>query len=467
MSRPLNPARITIGDGEGASRKSGRRATAGSVNGLILPLAHVAGRIVPIHNMRPTDRPTDDSEGATVDTWTVPYYPTHGHWREDDEDAIDGVIQTFGGVVHPQFGNAFTVDMTARLQHPNAPALGASPYYDTDIDCTWDETSTTATGSADVALKFRVAREPYGDPDEILDPVALSARYGDVGPFNLTCRDAIDCALVMMRDLSKPLTVQTGVTDSEAFDTDSALEAEFDLESIGDSTGTARLYVGALTVYGITSNDADTSPDASTGDTVIPGVFPFTQRLGGGHPRSGQVLSEVVRDVIHAERTCYADRFQTLLSHRRPDATTGPLRAYKSTSDTNWTCAVHGATFRLPDALPGSANVTTTNSGSTAATRGALKARIWGKDLEVDVTVRAVSIAGSYGQSTTYASPTGASDSDTSGNWVRLDLDLLLPSGVAPGDDIDIQIWWRAAANGTDGYLSGWQVYEPPLTTSD
>jgi hypothetical protein len=40
---------------------------------------------------------------------------------------------------------------------------------------------------------------------------------------------------------------------------------------------------------------------------------------------------------------------------------------------------------------------------------------------------------------------------------------VLLPSGIAPGDDIEIGIWWRAMSD--PRYLRVWLVWEPPLST--
>ena len=45
------------------------------------------------------------------------------------------------------------------------------------------------------------------------------------------------------------------------------------------------------------------------------------------------------------------------------------------------------------------------------------------------------------------------------------DIDGMTTFTLDTSDDIEIALWFRAAQSGTNGYLSGWLVYEPPLTT--
>ena len=472
MSRALNPQASTPIAGDG--RKTGSPATADSINALADRLAHLAGRIVPIYSMRPTGHEVSETYGVDVGGWTVPNLPTHGHWRLEAEEDFDGVsMGAFIGPVLPQFGPSFCLRLVGNVQNPHALGDGLVAPLPIDLDVEWDDTSSTASEAETVAPLVETRRTPPPDPGDILDAHALASRYGDVGPYNLTCRDAQDVR-TLGGGVSTPFAVQTGETDAEATDPASHIVADLSSGDLGDSEADARLYIGSMLAHGINADTADTSPETSTGWTVIPDVCPFTQRFGGGHPRSGQALTQVARDLIHLERTVYAARGQVLVAHARSsDTAQDPSAAYKTTSTTDWISAVRGAYFRLPsDALPGSANVTGTGSSTTLALRGGLRCRVIVQDAKVKIGVRKVTIAGSYGQSTTFGAWNFATASDSSGAWVADDVTddatsvadhVLLPSGIAPGDDIEIGIWWRATSN--PGYLRAWVAWEPPLST--
>jgi hypothetical protein len=170
-------------------------------------------------------------------------------------------------------------------------------------------------------------------------------------------------------------------------------------------------------------------------------------------------------DVIHSDRTCYGSRFQVLTSEARKATTTQtePCAAYRSDSSSVWSIA-HLSYFRLPDVLPGSENQTSAGTGSTATTRGALNARVIIYRAKVTIGIRKVTIAGSYGQSTTYGSWVTSSATHSSASWAGKDIEILFPSGIAPGDDYEIAIWWKSAG-ASNGYLRAWTVWEPPLTS--
>ena len=86
MSKAINPQQSSSSAADTA-RTTGINASAASLNALLIPNAHMAGRIVPIYSMRPTAHNPNSSAYIEVDGWDVPYYPTHGLWRDDDEDA--------------------------------------------------------------------------------------------------------------------------------------------------------------------------------------------------------------------------------------------------------------------------------------------------------------------------------------------------------------------------------------------
>jgi hypothetical protein len=177
------------------------------------------------------------------------------------------------------------------------------------------------------------------------------------------------------------------------------------------------------------------------------------------------MLTQAMLNLLHADRTCYGNRFQVLLSHARKETTdqTEPTAAFRSDSSSNWSIAAL-AYFRLTDVLPGSENRTSAGSGSTAATRGALNARVIIRNAQVKIGIRKVTIAGSYGQASTFGSWTISTATHSSASWQGKDLEILFPSGIAPGDDYEIGIWWRSSGAST-GYFRAWTVWEPPLTS--
>ena len=464
MSRALNPQQSSSAAAD-TVRTTGINASASSVNALLVPNAHLAGRIVPIYGMRPTAHATNSVAKVTVGGWDLPFYPTHGLWRDDDEDALDGACAgAFIGPVMEQFGPSYSVVISAHLRHPSAAAFGATlePFPLVALS-EWDNLTATVDESESITPGLIGRRGPRPDPGGVLDVHAIAERYADVGMYNLTCRDCpgVDSIAAMFSTVA----VQTGETNSKATSTASHIITEMTIGDVGTETARARLYVGSVLAHGINSEDADTSSDASTGYTVIPGVLPFGQILGGGSPSSGQMLTQPILDLIHADRTNYGGRFQVLTSEARKETTTQtePCAALWSASSSNWSIA-HLSHFRLPDVLPGSENRTAAGTGASASTRGALNARVILRRAQCKIGIRKVTIAGTYGQSTTYGSWVISTATNSVNSWVGKDLEILFPSGIAPGDDYEIAIWWRS--NGAaDGYLRAWAVWEPPLTT--
>jgi hypothetical protein len=467
MTRPLNPI-TTISSLVDSGRQTGDPASPASVNALAVPMSHVAGRIAPIYNMRPTAHATNSDASVTVGGWDLPFYPTHGLWRDDDENALDGASAgAFIGPVFPQFGNAFSLALSGYIVHPSAPTdRSALRGVEIDLSEEWDDLSATATNTDTAHPPLVVRRLPFDDPGARLDAHALAALYADAGMYNLTCRD-ISGADMAGSGMVSAVAVQTGKTSAVTTDPDAHVITDLAIGDVGTVATRARLYVGSATVQGITSDDSDTASVTSTGYTVIPDVNTIVRAFGSPQPLSGQMLTAAVRDLIHLDRTNYGARGQVLLSHARKETTTQtePCAALWSASSSNWSTAVLSAYFRLPsDALPGSENQTTSGTGSTATTRGALTARVIIYRAKVTIGIRKVTIAGSYGQSTTYGSWVTSSATHSSASWAGKDIEILFPSGIAPGDDYEIAIWWKSAG-ASNGYLRAWTVWEPPLTS--
>lgn len=465
MSRPLNPQTLSAVDHTDDIRKTNTTASATSANQILTVTSHVVGRICPIYNLLPTSHQTSSDEGITIGsgtTWDVPYYPTAGQWIEQSESAYNGSsLGGFMGPVVEQFGPAYSVYAGIRVVRPSATADNARLSLPVDAGSTWDNLSSSATNSTAFGVPAVDRRSQLPDPGEHLDAVALGWLYADMGPFNLTCRDLSGFG---PRNGLGSAIVQTGSLASVATDPDSCITGLIDCGNMGSSSDTARVHVSSMTVHGTTANISH-DRNASTGWSVIPGANPIEQPFGYGAPLSEQILTQPLRDLIHLDRTAYGARGQTLLSHARTQSTAATRNAaYKSTSASTWTSAVRGAFFRLPDVLPGSENRTSAGSGSTAATRGALNARVIIRNAQVKIGIRKVTIAGSYGQASTFGSWTISTATHSSPSWQGKDLEILFPSGIAPGDDYEIGIWWRSSGAST-GYFRAWTVWEPPLTS--
>jgi len=464
VSKAINPQKSSSAAAD-TSRKTGVNASAASLNALLVPMAHMAGRVVPIYGMRPTAHNPNSSAYIEVDGWNVPYYPTHGLWRDDDEDDLNGSCAgLFIGPVTEQFGPSYTVIISGHIRHPSAASSGNSiESFPITADSEWDNLSSTVTESESLTPAIVGRRGARPDPGDTLDAHAIAERYSDVGMYNLTCRD---CSGVdAISGLYSTVAVQTGETNGKATSTASHIITEMTIGDVGTESARARLYVGSVLAHGINSEDADTSSDASTGYTVIPGVLPFERIFGGGAPSSGQMLTQPMLDLVHSDRTAYGNRFQVLTSEARKQTTdqTEPCAALRSDSSSTWSIA-HLSYFRLPDVLPGSENRTTAGTGASATTRGALNARVILRNAQVKIGIRKATIAGTYGQSTTYGSWSISTATNSAASWTGKDLEILFPSGIAPGDDYEIGIWWKSSGAST-GYLQAWTVWEPPLTS--
>jgi hypothetical protein len=464
MTRAYSPRRLVEPDTYG--RQIGQTASAGSANAVLVPLASQGGRLVPVYSLRPTPRPTDATEGAPVDTWTVPYLPTHGAWREVDEADIAGEpLTSWCGGVQPQFGPACALTMVVRIESPNGRGPGALLSLDGDVVLSWDDYATSETDALDTTVAVLSRSLRLDDPGDILDPWALSARYGDVGPYAFSGRDCYDARLLGSGLVSSDV-VQSDAADEAITDGATAIGA-VSVDAPGTATTTARVYIGWASVTGANADAAPVAYTAAGASTVIPTVVGLTDRYGAPGPLTSQILTAPVRALAYADRTVYATRGATLTTYMSSGTTgdTGPRRPLKSANDTDWVFAVRGLFHRLPaDRLPGSADVRVAGSGGAASTRGALVGRVLIADAECRVGVRKVTIAGSYGQSSTFGAWVwqSAVEASTTATWHAVT--ALLPTGILPGDDYEVGIAFRADTGSSAGYLLGWWLREGDLS---
>ena len=475
MSRPLNPESTPRVSPDDEARRAGTVARAQSVNALLFEFSHIAGRICPVYSLRPTTAQTNEDDTTTIGsgtTWDVPHYATAGLHFEISESGIDGAdLGSFIGPASDQFGPAYCISPTISVVYPSAELNNFRANLPIDIAETWDDLASTTTNATEAATVAYGRRDQLADPGQILNATALGWLYSDMGAFNLTCRDLNGFGFIASTVDRR--VIQTGETGSVVTDPYSHIIGEITAGDLGSSSSNARVSVTGMMVHGVTA-ELDHDRDASTGWTVIPGANPVYQPFGFSDPFTGQILTQPVRDLIHLDRTCYADRGQVLLSHARTASTshTEPTAALWSDDSTNWSTAVAGAFFRLPDVLPGSANVTGTSSSTTLALRGGLRCRVIAYNAEVKIGVRKATIAGTYGQSTTFGAWNIATATNATAAFVAMDCDddatsvsghVLLPSGIAPGDDYELAVWWRPSS--ASGYLRAWCVWEPALST--
>jgi hypothetical protein len=197
-----------------------------------------------------------------------------------------------------------------------------------------------------------------------------------------------------------------------------------------------------------------------------------------GHAAGAELGASGVTELtaaIEATRVVQATRYPTLWAELRdPDAATtdptGPRRfaqAAASAADCLWAFALYRLIYRLPSPLPGSES-SEESTGTTPATRGALRLRWYGEGCDVAIRIGTVTIAGAYGSASTFGAPTikGATDDTGVTDWYGGE--CLLPTGVVPGDDIYIDVLYRPArelAPGVyTGTLTGIVVDAPDLT---
>lgn len=198
---------------------------------------------------------------------------------------------------------------------------------------------------------------------------------------------------------------------------------------------------------------------------------PIAERVDLDRERRGNWVDDPeVFDLIDGDRTVRGARYQTILSEYRPATAQKTMAPYAAGAAADasaevWRVLVYGATARMPTPLPGSANVAVTNSGGTAATRGELQFRAQLSAAECVLRVRKATLAGTYGQSTTFGAASYAvlQRATASLGWVGTT--ILLPTGVAPGDDLDLMIAWRQYVDATAASIGGWLVAEPVLTS--
>jgi hypothetical protein len=208
--------------------------------------------------------------------------------------------------------------------------------------------------------------------------------------------------------------------------------------------------------------------------TNIPTTSSFDKMFG--EPGRAYVDNQSLKDMVLLDRTVYGGRFSNITSHLRSDETDptaiGNYNMAAYPIDTRWHSMYKGIIYTVPDVIPGSQFVVgTSTSEATLAARGGLSCMFRGANVDVFFGMRTLSIAGTYGQSTTFGSWNFASGTVTGATpeWQGVtDIDTeidgynIFPAGTSPGDTFELAMWARRANPASDGYIMGWMECEAP-----
>lgn len=186
------------------------------------------------------------------------------------------------------------------------------------------------------------------------------------------------------------------------------------------------------------------------------------QRAVPGRRIESGVLKEI-EGTIQLDRGIYATRFNTLISDYRPEDSGrhGPWNyEYSTLAGAEIQALVIGATFQLPDVLPGTADKRTAGTGTTVADRGALHIAALIEDCKFTVRIRGISSTlTSLGFSTT----TTLTNATATMGWVSGY--CLLPQSIEPGDFYFVDILYTAGEAEESGMakVKAFVLHEPIL----
>jgi hypothetical protein len=187
------------------------------------------------------------------------------------------------------------------------------------------------------------------------------------------------------------------------------------------------------------------------------------QRAVPGRRLESGVLKEI-KGTIQLDRAIHATRFNTLISDYRPDDSGrhGPWNyVYSTLAGADIQALVIGATFQVPNVLPGTPNKQTAGTGTTVATRGALHIAALIEDCKFTVRIREISSTlTSLGLSTT----TTLTNATTTMGWVSGY--CLLPESIEPGDFYFVDILYTGGEAEESGMakVKAFVLHEPILT---
>lgn len=204
------------------------------------------------------------------------------------------------------------------------------------------------------------------------------------------------------------------------------------------------------------------------------GTFPLNQIL------RGQAVSKTQwQKYAEVDRELYGARFRTIASECRVRDDERTIRYYENPNvfigpSYIWHIPAYGILFTIPQAIPGSNNVTAASVGVGVGNLGRLLFRVNGCDAVAELGIRKVVLDGSGGLSSAGSWSTVQIDLTaagfTGGTNGYDEADLLFPVGTAPGDLFQAYVAFypnNSPVATNPGRLYSWEIIEPPLLNCD
>ena len=171
------------------------------------------------------------------------------------------------------------------------------------------------------------------------------------------------------------------------------------------------------------------------------------------------------QDLVDQDREIYGTRFNTIAGEHRlsDDTSIHSLRSYRLL--TNWQVPAWGILTTVPTPLPGSANKLV-GSGSTIADRGGLGVFVRGRNCTVQFGMRVVVLDGLGGFSSVGSFSTASLSLTNTTGWQDGESEFLYPTGIEPGDLLEIYCAVRRNNPNFSSFLADWLIIEKNLTTA-
>lgn len=195
--------------------------------------------------------------------------------------------------------------------------------------------------------------------------------------------------------------------------------------------------------------------------------------------RAGAISKTQWANYAPIDRELYATRFRTIASESRFTDDERTQRYYENPTvligpNYIWHVPAYGILFTVPQAIPGSDNITTTSIAGGVGDQGRLLFRVNGCDAVAELGIRKVVLDGSGGLSSAGSWSTVQIDLTaagfTGGTNGYDEADLLFPVGTAPGDLFQAYVAFypnNAPVATNPGRLYSWEIIEPPLLNCD
>jgi len=207
--------------------------------------------------------------------------------------------------------------------------------------------------------------------------------------------------------------------------------------------------------------------------TYTPSNQPSLAGLAGGGRTYDLISPDIVEDAITADRTVFC-RMQPLAGAHKAEFIDFADLSFDRPHlllDDNYTLLTEFS-YEIPTHIPGT-NGATTSSGTAENERGGLIVGLRGAGFRAGCFISKLTLAGTYGQSSTLGTPSTGFIINTSATEVAVYAKTpgaytttIFPSGLAAGDIVNVRIIVGRAVSGTSGFIRSWCVGEPYLPQS-